>query len=129
MKKINLATAILGISLFSGLSLADIALQSNDDVQGVWKLEYTKKSATSAETLKREDTWSFKDGKVTITHIPREGTFYDQAPVAYEIENGKLKIAILGRSDKFDVFALQEKSDKSMTLKGKFGDVYHFNKN
>jgi hypothetical protein len=32
----------------------------------------------------------------------------------------------LGRSDKFDVFSLVEKDDKGMTLKGKFGDIYHF---
>ncbi|MBD9359541.1 lipocalin family protein [Methylomonas fluvii] len=129
MKKIKLTAVLLGLSVFSGLSFADVPLQSNEEVQGSWKLEYTKKSVTSTETIKREDTWTFKDGKVTITHIPREGTFYDQSPVAYEIEGGKLKIAILGRPDKFDIFALQEKTDKSMTLKGKFGDVYHFNKN
>ncbi|CAD6882301.1 hypothetical protein [Methylomonas albis] len=129
MKKIKLAAVLLGLSVFSGLSFADIPLQSKEEMQGSWKLEYTKKSVTSTDTIKREDTWTFKDGKVTITHIPREGTFYDQSPVAYEIEGGKLKIALLGRSDKFDIFALQEKTDKSMTLKGKFGDVYHFNKN
>lgn len=129
MKKIKLAAVLLGLSVFSGLSFADIPLQSKEEMQGSWKLEYTKKSVTSTDTIKREDTWTFKDGKVTITHIPREGTFYDQSPVVYEIEGGKLKIALLGRSDKFDIFALQEKTDKSMTLKGKFGDVYHFNKN
>ncbi|OQW72725.1 MAG: hypothetical protein BVN35_13780 [Proteobacteria bacterium ST_bin11] len=129
MKKIKLTAVLLGLSALSGLSFADIPLQSNEEVQGTWKLEYTKKSVTATETIKREDTWTFKDGKVTITHIPREGTFYDQSPVAYEIEGGKLKIAMLGRPDKFDIFALQEKTDKSMTLKGKFGDVYHFNKN
>ncbi|WKJ90590.1 hypothetical protein QZJ86_00210 [Methylomonas montana] len=129
MKKSNLAAIVLGLSVFSGLTLADIPLQSNDEVQGSWKLEYTKKSVSTTETIKREDTWTFKDGKVTITHIPREGTFYDQSPVGYEIEGGKLKIAILGRPDKFDVFSLLEKSDKSMSLKGKFGDVYKFNKN
>jgi hypothetical protein len=129
MKKINLTAALLGLSVFSGLSFAEVPLQSNEEVQGSWKLEYTKKSVNTAETIKREDTWTFKDGKVTITHIPREGTFYDQSPVAYEIEGGKLKIAILGRPDKFDIFSLLEKGDKSMTLKGKFGDVYKFNKN
>lgn len=129
MKKSYLAAIVLGLSVFSGLALADIPLQSNEEVQGSWKLEYTKKSVSTTETIKREDTWTFKDGKVTITHIPREGTFYDQSPVGYEIEGGKLKIAILGRPDKFDVFSLLEKNDKSMTLKGKFGDVYKFNKN
>jgi hypothetical protein len=126
MKKIKLTSVLFGLSLYASLGFADIALQSNDELTGSWKLEYTKKSATSTDTLPREDTWSFKEGKVTITHIPREGTFYDQLPVAYEIENGKLKISLLGRSDKFDVFSLVEKDEKGMTLKGKFGDIYHF---
>lgn len=126
MKKINLAGIFLGLSVFAGLVYADVPLQSTEDVQGSWKLEYTKKSVTATDTIKREDTWSFKDGKVTITHIPREGTFYDQSPVNYEIEGGKLKISLLGRSDKFDVFSLVEKDDKTMVLKGKFGDIYHF---
>ncbi len=128
MKKINLAGIFFGLIVFAGLVCADIPLQSKEDVQGSWKLEYTKKSINATETIKREDTWTFKDGKVTITHIPREGTFYDQSPVNYEIEGGKLKISLLGRPDKFDVFSLVEKDDNTMTLKGKFGDIYHFNK-
>ena len=128
MKKINLAAFFVGLSIFSCLVNADVPLQSNADINGSWKLEYTKKSANTDETLKREDTWAFSDGKVTITHIPREGTYYDQTPVDYVIENGKLKISVLGRPDKFDIFSLVEKDDKNMTLKGKFGDIYHFNK-
>jgi hypothetical protein len=128
MKKINAAVILLGLSLFMPVVNADITLQSKDEVQGSWKLDHTKKNVNSQEVLKREDTWSFKDGKVTITHIPREGTFYDQTPVNYEVEDGKLKISLLGRSDKFDIFSLVEKDEKNMTLKGKFGDMYYFNK-
>ncbi|PPD32040.1 MAG: hypothetical protein CTY19_11795 [Methylomonas sp.] len=128
MKKINAAAILLGLSLFIPAVNADVSLQSKDEVQGAWKLNHTKKNVNSQEVLKREDTWTFKDGKVTITHIPREGTFYDQTPVNYEIEDGKLKISLLGRSDKFDIFSLVEKDDKNMTLKGKFGDMYYFNK-
>ncbi|QPK61514.1 hypothetical protein IVG45_11425 [Methylomonas sp. LL1] len=128
MKKINVATVLLSLSLFVPAAYADVTLKSADEIQGAWKLDHTKKSMASNEILKREDTWDFKGGKVTITHIPREGTFYDQSPVNYEVEDGKLKISILGRSDKFDVFSLVEKDDKTMTLKGKFGDVYFFNK-
>ena len=128
MKKINLAAMLLSVFALTGNALADVPLQSNEEVQGVWKLEYTKKTANTNDTIKREDTWAFKDGKVTITHIPRDGSFYDQTPVNYEIEAGKLKIAILGRSDKFDIFSLVEKDEKNMTLKGKFGDIYQFSK-
>lgn len=128
MKKINVAVVLLGLALWLPAVNADIALQAEEEVNGSWKLDHTKKNAASEENIKREDTWNFKDGKVTILHIPREGTFYDQPPVTYEVEGGKLKIAILGRPDKFDVYSLVEKNDKNMTLKGKFGDLYFFNK-
>ncbi|MGR9114197.1 MAG: hypothetical protein ACU85E_00400 [Gammaproteobacteria bacterium] len=129
MKIINIGAILMGLLVFSSFAYADIPLQSKDEVQGKWKLEYTKTSINAKETIKREDAWEFKNGKVTITHIAREGTFYDQSPVNYEIEDGKLKISILGRQGKFDIFSLMEKDDKSMTLKGKYGDIYHFNKN
>lgn len=128
MKKINIAVVLLGMALWLPAVNADIALQAEDEVNGSWKLDHTKKNAASEENIKREDTWNFKDGKVTILHIPREGVFYDQPPVTYEVEGGKLKIAILGRPDKFDVYSLVEKNDKNMTLKGKYGDLYFFNK-
>ena len=127
MKKIFLATAILGLTLFGSAVSADVAVQSKEEVQGTWKLQTTKNSLTDRRPITREDTWVFEGGKVTILHIPREGTFYDQPPVNYEIDNGKLKVEILGGS-RFDLYTVVEKSDKNMTLKGKFGDYYFFEK-
>lgn len=127
MKKINLASAFLALSLFAGSAYADIELKSKDDVQGTWKLQYTKNSASAKDTIKREDTWVFQGGKVTILNIPREGAHYDQQPVTYEIDNGKLKIPYVGRSG-FDTFSLVEKDDQTMVLKGKFGEIYYFSK-
>lgn len=128
MNKINAALILFSLSLFVPSVYADITLQSKEEVQGTWKLDHTKKSESSAEVIQREDTWIFKDGKVTILHIPREGVFYDQPPVNYDIVDGKLNVAILGRPDKFEVFSLLDKDDKNMTLKGKFGVLYFFNK-
>ena len=127
MKKINLAAVLFGLSLFGSAVYADITLQSKEEVQGTWKLQYTKNSLNDKQAIDREDTWVFKDGKVTILHIPREGTYYDQPPVAYEVEDGKLKVAIIGGS-RFDLFTVVEKDDKNMTLKGKYGDYLYFNK-
>ena len=127
MKKMNLAAVLLGLSLFGSAVYADVTLQSKEEVQGTWKLQSTKNSLNDKQSIDREDTWVFKDGKVTILHIPREGTYYDQPPVTYEIEGGKLKVAILGGS-RFDMFTVVEKDDKNMILKGKFGDYYYFNK-
>lgn len=127
MKKMLWATGLLILSFFTGSVYADIDIQSKTDLEGTWKLLETKNSASAKETMKREDTWIFKDGKVTILNIPREGSHYDQMPVVYEIDNGKLKIPYVGRSG-FDTFSLLEKNDQSMILKGKFGEIYYFNK-
>ena len=127
MQKIKLAAVLLGLSVFASAVYADVELKSKDEVQGTWKLQYTKNSLTDKQAIDREDTWVFKDGKVTILHIPREGKFYDQPPVNYEVEDGKLKISLVGNS-RFDTFSLVEINDKTMTLKGKFGGYYYFNK-
>ena len=125
MKKINLTAVLLGLTLFVSAVYADVTLQSKEEVQGTWKLQSTKNSLTDKNVIDREDTWVFKDGKLTILHIPREGTYYDQPPVAYEVEDGKLKIAIIG-SSRFDLFTVVDKDDKNMTLKGKYGGYYYF---
>ncbi|ESS68802.1 hypothetical protein MGMO_143c00030 [Methyloglobulus morosus KoM1] len=127
MKYISLIAVLLGLSVF-GLSVnADVVLQSKDEVQGTWRLQTTKNSLNDRRPVMREDVWDFKGDKVTITHIPREGTYYDQPPVAYDVVEGKLKVDILGGS-RFDLFTVVEKGDKNMTLKGKFGDYYFFDK-
>ncbi len=115
----------LALCLFVSASYADIALTSKDDIQGTWKLQYTKNTVNARETIPRVDTWVFKDGKVTILNIPRQEGHYDQAPVNYEIEAGKLKVPYIGRSG-FDTFALVERTADAMTLKGKFGEHYYF---
>lgn len=127
MKKITLASAVLALSIFASAVYADTPIESTDIVQGTWKLAYTKVSATGKESIPREDTWVFKNDTVAILNIPREGGHYDQAPVKLELENGKIKVPYVGRSG-FDTFALVEKTDNAMTLKGKFGEHYFFEK-
>ncbi|MEQ1621074.1 MAG: hypothetical protein ABL919_06680 [Methylococcales bacterium] len=128
MKKINLAAALLLLSTVAGTAFADVDLQSKEEVEGSWKLQYSKNTLTDKDPVTREDTWVFKGGKLTILHIPREGKYFDQPPVNYDVEEGKLKIALVGNS-RFDYFSLVEKDDKNMTLKGKFGGYYYFTKN
>lgn len=127
MKKITLASVLLAVSVFASSVYADIPLESKDQIQGAWKLQYTKINESAKEKIPREDTWVINDGKITIMNIPREGVHYDQAPLSFELENGKLKLPYLGRSG-FDIFTLVEKTDNSMTLKGKFGEHYFFTK-
>lgn len=125
MKKTNLATGLLILSFFTSAVYADITLQSTKEVEGTWKLDHSKNFITDKDSVKREDTWVFKNDKVTILHIPRDGTYYDQPPVNYEIDDGKLKVYLVGNS-RFDLFTLVDKDDKNMTLKGKFGGYYYF---
>ena len=127
MKKIKLVALLLGLSLFASALYADVTLQSKEEVNGTWKLKSTTNSLNDKQAVNREDTWVFKDGKVTIMHIPREGTYYDQPPVNYDIEDGKLKVAVVG-SNRFDIYTVVEINDKNMTLKGKFGGYYYFDK-
>jgi hypothetical protein len=127
MKKINLVAILSSILIFSGNLYAESTPLTNENILGKWKLEYTKKSEKTEITYKRDDTWVFdKKGKVTIKDIPREGGHYDQLPVDFEIEGDKLKIAILGRTGKFDTFSLISKDEKKMILKARFGDIYQF---
>lgn len=127
MKRINLTAVLLALSLFGSAAYADVTLKSKDEVVGTWKLQSTKNSLTDKQAITREDTWIFKDGKMTILHIPREGTYYDQPPVDYEVEDGKLKTAIIG-SNRFELFTVVELDEKNMVLKGKYGGYYYFNK-
>jgi hypothetical protein len=127
MKQLSLAAVLLGLSVFGSAVYADVTLQSTAEMEGTWKLQTSKNTLTDKDPVTREDTWIFKDGKVTIVHIPREGKYYDQPPVSYEIEEGKLKIALVGNS-RFDLFTVVEKDDKNMTLKGKYGGYYFFEK-
>ncbi len=126
MKQLILTVVLLGLPTFGITAHADVLLQSKSEVEGTWKLETTKNSLNDRRPAAREDTWVFKDdGKVTILHIPREGTYYDQPPVPYDVVDGKLKIEVLGGS-RFDMFTVVEIDDKKMTLKGKFGDYNYF---
>ncbi len=127
MKKITPAFILLGLSIFGSVVYADVPLQSKEEVNGIWKLQYSKNSLTDKQSISREDIWAFKDGKLTISHIPREGAYFDQAPVDYEVEDGKLKVAIIG-SSRTELYTVVEKSEKNMTLKGKYGNHYFFDK-
>ena len=128
MKKIN-ATAgwLLGLML-AGSVCAEVPLESKEALEGTWKLLQTRAGGDAKKAMTREDTWVFKNGKVTILHIPREGTFYDQPPVDYLVEDGKLKVTILGRTDKFETFAVDSIETNKMTLIGKFNNYYDFAK-
>ena len=124
MKKTNIAVILSTILIFSSNAYAESTPLTNQNIQGTWSLKYTEKSK---QRVPREDTWTFNDNStVTIKNIPREGGYYDQLPVNYTIEDGKLSVSVLGRSGKFDKFSVVDKDENNMTLKARFGDIYQF---
>ncbi len=129
MQLIKIIAGLVFSALSVNAAYAEIPLGSKTDLEGNWKLLQTRANGDAKKAMDRQDTWIFKNGQVTILHIPREGTFYDQAPVDYTVEEGKLKIAILGRPDKFETFSLESKEGNKMTLIGKFNNFYDFIKN
>jgi len=126
MKTIIAGAVLSSILVMGSNANAESTPVTNQDIQGAWKLEYTKRSEKSDETFDREDTWTFNNGTVNISNIPRDGGYYDQLPVKYEIEDDKLKIAILGRAGRFDKFTFINNDQKSMTLKAAYGEIYKF---
>ncbi|MDD1616839.1 MAG: hypothetical protein CG439_1998 [Methylococcaceae bacterium NSP1-2] len=102
---------------------------SEQEVEGSWLLEYTKKSPQEGKK-EMGITWVLKDHKLTQKDIPQSrGNPYDSAPVDYTIENGNLKVGVPGRVGKFDEYSLVEKTDTTMVLKDpKFGTYFYFTK-
>ncbi|TAK63524.1 hypothetical protein [Methylobacter sp.] len=130
MKKIKL---LLALSLLFGLSsLAVFAdtLSSDKDLIGSWFLEYTKKSPEDSEKKPMGMTWVFSNNQLTQKDIPQvRGNPYDAPAVDYIVEDGNLKVSILGRAGKFDVYSLVEKTDTAMVLKdNKYGTYMYFTK-
>jgi hypothetical protein len=130
MKKIKL---LLAASLLFGLSsmtaFAD-TLNSNKDIIGSWFLEYTKKSPEDTEKKPMGMTWVIDNSQLTQKDIPQvRGNPYDAPAVDYIIEDGNLKVSILGRAGKYDVYSLVEKTDTTMVLKdNKYGTYMYFTK-
>lgn len=120
----------LGLCLLLGAAnvYADIALDSDQQIVGTWRLEFSKKNQDTAKVTERSDTWVIEKGKLLVKGIEHSGNRpYDSAPVNYVIEGGLFKVA-LGRPGKFDTYALIERTGDVMVLKDKMGVLYHFKK-
>lgn len=128
MNKIKI---LLTLSLLFGLSSAAVfadTLVSNKDLIGSWFLEYTKKSPEDTEKKPMGMTWVIDNSQLTQKDIPQvRGNPYDAPAVDYIVENGTLKVSILGRAGKFDLYSLVEKTDTTMVLKdNKYGSYMYF---
>jgi hypothetical protein len=129
MKKIKLllAASLLGLSCMTAFAGA---LTSNKDIIGSWFLEYTKKSPEDTEKKPMGMTWVIDNSQLIQKDIPQvRGNPYDAPAVDYIVEDGNLKVSILGRAGKYDVYSLVEKTDTTMVLKdNKYGTYMYFTK-
>ncbi len=130
MKKINI---LLAASLLFGVSSMTVfadTLNSNKDIIGSWFLEYTKKSPEDTEKKPMGMTWVIDNSQLTQKDIPQvRGNPYDAPAVDYVVEDNTLKVSILGRAGKFDLYSLVEKTDTVMVLKdNKYGTYMYFTK-
>jgi hypothetical protein len=105
-------------------------IKSEDEVAGTWFLAYTKKTEQDTKPKEMGITWVLKDHKLIQKDIPQaRGDSYDSAPTEILVDNGNLKVGVLGRPGKFDEYTLIEKTDSSMVLKDiKYGALYYFTK-
>lgn len=131
MKKIHAVVISLLLTLTSMAASAE-PIKSEQEISGSWYLVYTKQSpgAPDADNKPMGITWVLKDGKLIQKDIPQaRGDHYDSEPVTFVIEDGLLKVSILGRAGKFDVYSLEEKTETAMVLKDtKFGSYLYFTK-
>lgn len=130
MKKTKLLQYLLGLCLLFGLSnaYADIAIESDKQITGSWRLEYTKRTQETDKIKERSDTWVIENGKLVMKDVPQvRGDSYDSQAVDYKIEDGLLKVAV-GRPGKFDTYSLISRSDDAMVLKDRMGVFYYFKK-
>ncbi len=119
-----LSLALTLVFTQTAVSAADGAFQSEQEINGSWLLEYTK---ISNQTKVRGDTWVFKNGTMIMKDIPQvRGDKYDSSPVTFKIEDGRLKISVLGRPGRFDIYSLVSKTADTMDLKSNLGEIFHF---
>lgn len=130
MKKINLLLVLTLLFGFSSTAALADKLNSDKDIVGSWFLEYTKKSVDDPEKKPMGMTWEINGNKLIQKDIPQvRGNPYDAPAVDYLIEDGNLKVSILGRAGKYDVYSLVEKTDTTMVLKdNKYGSYMYFTK-
>ena len=121
---------ILALILFSALSVqAEVALESNADVIGVWNLDGSAKDLESAKRPGQQ-TWEFtKKGKLATSGYDRRlpgGNF--SVTSSYEVKGGKIVSDVPGRPGKTASYTVIEKDANSMILKQEFGEYLFFTK-
>lgn len=129
MKKAQLHFSIL-YSLIAFCSLpaqAEVALESNADVIGVWNLEGSAKDLDGPRR-RGEQTWEFKrDGTLATSGYDKRlpgGNF--SVDSRYEVKDGKIIADVAGRPGKKASYTVIEKDANSMIIKQEMGEYMFF---
>jgi hypothetical protein len=127
MKKIFIFV-ISSLFTLTSMTLSAEPIKSAQEVEGIWHLDYTKKTPDDTNQKDMDVTWILKNGKLQQKGIEQQrGDNYDSPEVDYVIEEGLLKVSLLGRAGKYDTYALETKTDKEMVLKDtKYGNYLYF---
>lgn len=125
MKKhlIKVCSALfLTVTAFSAQALD---IKSEADVAGQWELQATARSLDGEQSSSNKETWIIQNGKLEMKGLVKpRGDAYDVPPVDMTIENGKIRIPVMGRAGKFRDYTLEKKTDDSMVLKGSEGYLF-----
>ncbi len=117
---------LMGWALLTSTAYAEIPITDDAKIVGSWLMESASQKL-DGPTVRRGETWTIDGGTVTKTGLllARSGT-YDVPPIDYQIKDGKLFLAVIGRAGKFDEFSLIEQSVDSMILYGTSEGYLHF---
>ncbi len=121
--------AVLSLGAFSELAWADVALKDNTEILGKWTLESVAPGLAKPK-IEENRLWEFRSDGVVVTsgynrHFKRD----DTQQFKYSVVDGKIKAEDPGRPGKTLDYAVHEKSENSMILKGGMEGFYFFKKN
>lgn len=139
---------LIGLCVALGVN-AEQKPTDNVDITGTWKLLASRptlevkinenknkrledtpfKYLAGEDKKKSSEVWVFKDnGAFEITFDDPRAKGRATSKTTYTVEGDNLKIAILGRSGKFDRYKILSKEENTMTLKGGMEGYYFFRK-
>lgn len=103
---------------------AEVSISDASQLLGTWTLKYTSPQL-DGEKRPSDQTWEFRsDGTMVSTASDKraKGTFTVSVP--YEIVEGKIVTGQAGRPGKKITYAVADKADGTMTLKGPSGFMF-----
>lgn len=133
---LTLLTGVLGsANVAAALAIAitkpeecQVKINSSSDFFGAWRLESTSPSIGNGNKRSNE-LWQFNtNGTFQLTAEDHRASATITSKTTFRVENDTLKIALIGRSNKFYVYQLCSKDDAKMVLFGGIEGFHFFSK-